>query len=68
MSRPWRCSRPGWMGPWAAWSGIRYGGWRLCLQRGVLELDDHWGPFQPKLFYGFMIRKNSLIGPHSLAF
>jgi len=20
MPRPWRCSRPGWMGPWAAWS------------------------------------------------
>ena len=21
-----RCSRPGWMGPWAIWSSIRYGG------------------------------------------
>ena len=22
MPRPCRCSRPGWMGPWAAWSSI----------------------------------------------
>jgi len=29
-----RCSRAGWMGPWAAWSGIRYGGWWPCLWRG----------------------------------
>jgi len=28
---PWRCSRPGWMGPWTAWSVIRYGGWWPCL-------------------------------------
>ena len=27
MPHPWRCSRPGWMGPWAAWSGIKCGGW-----------------------------------------
>ena len=30
---PWRCSRPGWMGPWAAWSGIKWGGWQPCLQQ-----------------------------------
>ena len=29
-----RCSRPGWMGPWAAWSSIRYRGWWPCLQQG----------------------------------
>ena len=23
---PWTCSRPGWMGPWAAWSSIKCGG------------------------------------------
>jgi len=28
---PWRCSRPGWMGPWAGWSNIRYGGWWPCM-------------------------------------
>ena len=28
---PWRCSRPGWMGLWAAWSSIRYRGWWPCL-------------------------------------
>jgi len=27
MPHPWRCSRPGWMGPWAAWSGIKCEGW-----------------------------------------
>jgi len=31
MLHPWRCSRPGWMGPWAAWSSIRYGGLRPFL-------------------------------------
>ena len=34
LSRPRRCSRPGWMGPWAAWSSIRYGGWWPSLQQG----------------------------------
>jgi len=29
-----RCSRPGWMGPWAAWSGIKCEGWRPCLGWG----------------------------------
>ena len=31
MPCPWRCSRPGWMGPWAAWSTIKCGGWWPCL-------------------------------------
>jgi len=35
MLHPWRCSRPGWMGPWAAWSGIKWGGWWPCMWRGV---------------------------------
>ena len=34
MPCPWRCSRPGWMGPWAAWSGIEWGGWWPCLWQG----------------------------------
>ena len=38
MPLPWRCSRPGWMGPWAAWSSIRYGAWRPCLQQGGRSL------------------------------
>ena len=29
------CSRPGWMGPWAAWSSIKCGGWWPCLWQGV---------------------------------
>ena len=35
VPRPWRCSRPGWMGPWAAWAGIKCGGWWPCLWWGV---------------------------------
>ena len=34
MPHPWRCSGPGWMGPWAAWSSIRYGGWWPCMRQG----------------------------------
>jgi len=35
IPHPWRCSRPGWIGPGATWSSIRYGGWWPCLwQRG----------------------------------
>ena len=52
---PWRCSRPGWMGPWAAWSGIKCGGWWPCLWQGGVELHDPWGPFQSKPFYDSMI-------------
>jgi len=53
MPHPWRCSRPGGMGPWAGWSGIKCGGWWPSLQQeqGELEFDDPWGPFQPKPFY-----------------
>jgi len=54
MPHPWRCSRPGWIWPWAAWSSIRYGGWQPALAAG-LEIHDPWGPFQPKPFYGSMI-------------
>ena len=39
MPRPWRCSRPGWMGPWAAWSSIKWGGWWPC-PAGGLEIHD----------------------------
>jgi len=38
MPRPWRCSRPGWMGPWAAWSSIKCGVWQPCLQQGGWSL------------------------------
>ena len=31
MPHPWRCSRPGWMEPWAAWAGISYGDGWPCL-------------------------------------
>ena len=49
---PWRCSRPGWMGPWVTWSSIKCGGWWPCLWRGGLEIYDPWGPSQPGPFYG----------------
>jgi len=48
MPRPWRCSRPGWMRPWATWSS-KWGGWWPCLAGG-LEIHDPWGPFQPRPF------------------
>jgi len=36
MPHPWRCSRPGWMGPWATWSSswqpyLWHGGWNLLI-------------------------------------
>jgi len=34
MPLTWRCSRPGWMGPWAAWPSNKCGGWQPCLWRG----------------------------------
>ena len=39
MHHPWRCSRPGWMGPWAAWSSIKGVCWWPCLWQGV---GDSW--------------------------
>ena len=38
MLCPWRYSRTGWMGPWAAWSSIRYGGWWPCMWQGGWSL------------------------------
>uniref|UniRef100_A0A803YM47 G-protein coupled receptors family 1 profile domain-containing protein n=1 Tax=Meleagris gallopavo TaxID=9103 RepID=A0A803YM47_MELGA len=32
------CSRPGWIGPWAAWAGIKCGGWWPCLWQWVGDL------------------------------
>ena len=48
IPHPWRCSRPGWMGPWAAWSSTRSEGWWLCLQQGdwnlmILEVPSNPG-------------------------
>jgi len=31
VPHPWRCSRPGWMGPWAAWAG----GWQSAYGSGI---------------------------------
>ena len=31
VPHPWRCPRPGWMGPWAAWAG----GWTTSPLKGV---------------------------------
>ena len=33
-ARPWRCSRPGWMGSWATWSS-KWGGWWPCPSGGL---------------------------------
>ena len=43
---PSRCSRPGWMGLWAAWSSIN--GWWSCLWQGdwifmILEVPSNPG-------------------------
>ena len=54
MPHPWRCSRPGWTGPGAAWFSITCGDWWPCMQHG-LELHDPRGPFQPKSFHDSMI-------------
>jgi len=35
MLHSWRCSMPGWMGPWAAWSSIRFRCWWPCMLQGV---------------------------------
>ena len=48
MPHPWRCSRPDWMGPWAAWSSIKCGGWWLCTWQGgwrfmILEVPSNPG-------------------------
>ena len=45
---PWRCSRPGWMWPWAAWSSIKWGGRWLCMWQGgwsfvILEFPSNPG-------------------------
>ena len=52
MPCPWRCSRPGWMGPWTAWSSIRHGGWWPCMQqRGwslILEVPPNPSYFMMK--------------------
>ena len=31
MLHPWKCSRPGWVGSWATWSG----GWQACPWQGA---------------------------------
>ena len=54
---PWRCWKPGWMGPWAAWAGMKCAGWWPCLWRGV---GDSWSlrslPTQAILWYDSNMR------------
>jgi len=43
---PWKCSRPGWMGPWEAWSSIKSEGWWPCMWQGgwtfmILEVPSN---------------------------
>ena len=47
MPRPWRCSRPGWMGASAAWSSIKWGGWWSCLWWGGWSLMNLEVPSNP---------------------
>ena len=46
MPHPWKCSRPGWMAPWAAWSSIKQRGLWPCLRQGgwsfmILEVPSN---------------------------
>ena len=49
VPHPWRCSRLGWMGPWAAWAG---GG--QPVHGRVVGLGGLWGPSQFKPFYDYI--------------
>jgi len=53
VPHPWRRSRPGWMGPWAAWAG----GGQPCPRQG-LGKRGLWGPFQPKPFCAVFSPRN----------
>jgi len=50
VPHPCRHSRPGGMGPWAAWAG----GGQPCPWPGV-ALGGLWAPLHPQPFYGSMI-------------
>ena len=39
MPQPWRCSRPGWMGLWVAWSSTKWGDWSFM----ILEVPSNPG-------------------------
>lgn len=47
-------TRPGWMVPWVTWCSSWSSSWQPCPWQG-LELDDLWGPLQPKPSYSCMI-------------
>ena len=47
VPRPWKCSRPVWVGPWAPWAG----GVQPCLWEGRLKLENLHGPVQLNLCY-----------------
>jgi len=52
MPHPWRCSRPGWMEPWAAWSITWLNSWQPCMRQRV---GTRWSlkslPTQPILLF-----------------
>lgn len=50
MLCPWRCLRQGRMKIWATWFGERC----PCLWQQGLEVDDHWGAFQPEPFCDYI--------------
>jgi len=54
MPRIWRCSGLGWMGPWAAWSIIRYEGCWPCLWQGgwsLMILEVPCNPRHPMILW-----------------
>ena len=61
---PWRCSRPGWMGPWAAWSSIKCGGWWPCLWQGCWSFVILEVPSNPSrsvnLWFSFSLKQSFL--------
>lgn len=38
MPRLWRCSRPGWLGPWTTWPSSWSSSWQTCLWQGSCSL------------------------------
>jgi len=48
---PWRCSRPGWMESWAAWSS----GWKPCPQQGIGIRWSLMSPPTQAILYDYMI-------------
>jgi len=51
MPHPWRCSRPGWMGPRTTRFSIGYGGWWPSMQQEGWSFMILEVPSNPSQFY-----------------